>query len=144
MSIPFLLYYCINMHAYIETKLILIQAEYYYFLLFIWGCLVYFFKWWLVVKTSFYPRFNSKFYQTEILPPPPKKKRIKEKKKLNYIVYKILRLTKSKDWYELHYQTITKQTNMHLSLMILYTPSLIASVIEKRNRYMCVHVCIIR
>lgn len=142
MSIPFLLYYCINMHAYIETKLILIQAEYYYFLLFIWGCLVYFFKWWLVVKTSFYPRFNSKFYQTEILPPP--KKRIKEKKKLNYIVYKILRLTKSKDWYELHYQTITKQTNMHLSLMILYTPSLIASVIEKRNRYMCVHVCIIR
>lgn len=143
MSIPFLLYYCINMHVYIETKLILIQAEYYHFLLFIWGCLVYFFKWWLIVKTSFYPRFNSKFYQTEILPP-PQKKRIKEKKKLNYIVYKILRLTKSKDWYELHDHTITKQTNMHLSLMILYTPSLIASVIEKRNIYMCVHVCIIR
>lgn len=128
MSIHFLLYYCINMHVYIETQLISIQAEYYHFLLFIWGCLVYFFKWWLVVKTSFYPQFNSRFYQTEILPPPPKKRR-KEKKKLNYIVYKILRLTKSKDWYELH-DAHNNQTNEHAFVINDFIYSIVDSLCD--------------
>lgn len=128
MSIPFLLYYCINMHAYIETKLIIIQAEYYYFLLFIWGCLVYFFKWWLVVKTSFYPRFNSKFYQTEILPPPPKKKnKRKEKTKLHCIqnleidkIKRLIRITLSNN----------NQTNEHAFVINDFIYSIVDSLCD--------------
>lgn len=77
-------------------------------------------------KNFFLPPIQLNFLSNWNLAP---KKRIKEKKKLNYIVYKILRLKKSKDWYELH-DAHNNQTNEHAFVINDFIYSIVDSLCD--------------